>query len=37
MGRMRNEYRILDDRSEGKRFFGRPWRIWEHGNEVDLK
>jgi hypothetical protein len=37
MGEMRNAYRILVGKPEGKRPLGRPRRRWVDNIEVDLK
>jgi hypothetical protein len=34
--KMRNAYRILVGRSEGKRPFGRPKRKWENNIKTDV-
>jgi hypothetical protein len=37
MGEMKNTYRILVLKLEGKRPFGRPRRRWEDNIKIDLK
>jgi hypothetical protein len=37
MGKMRNAYKILVGKPEGKRPFGRPRRSWENNVKMDLK
>jgi hypothetical protein len=37
MGEMRNAYKILVIKSEGKRHFGRPRRRWEDNFKMDHK
>jgi hypothetical protein len=36
MGKMRNSYKILVGKPEGKRPLGRPRRRWEDNIEMDL-
>jgi hypothetical protein len=36
MGEMRNAYKILVGKPEGKRPFGRPVRTWENNIRMDL-
>jgi hypothetical protein len=36
MGAMRNAYKILVGKPEGKRPLGRPRHRWEHNTRVDL-
>jgi hypothetical protein len=33
---MRNEYKILVGRPQGKRPLGRPWRTWEDNIKMDF-
>jgi hypothetical protein len=37
MGEMRNVYKILVEKSEGKRPLGRPRRRWEDNIRMDLR
>jgi hypothetical protein len=37
MGEMRNNYKILVGKPEGKRSLGRPLRTWEDNIRVDLR
>jgi hypothetical protein len=37
MGEVRNVYRVLVGKPEGKRPLGRPRRRWEDGIRMDLK
>jgi hypothetical protein len=37
MGEMRNAYRILVGKPEGKRLLGRPRRIWVIKNKMNLR
>jgi hypothetical protein len=37
MGKRRCVYRVLVEKPEGKRPRGRPRRIWEENNEMDLQ
>jgi hypothetical protein len=37
MGKMRNAYKLLVGKPEGKRPFGRPRRIWEDNIKMDLR
>jgi hypothetical protein len=37
MGEMRNAYKILFGKSEGKRRFGRPRLRWEDNIRMDLR
>jgi hypothetical protein len=36
-GEMRNAYRILEGKREGKRPLGRPGRRWEDNIKMDLR
>jgi len=36
-GEMRNSYKILEGKSEGKRPLGRPGRRWEDNIRMDLR
>jgi hypothetical protein len=36
MGEVRNVYRVLVGKPDGKRPLGRPWRRWEDGVKMDL-
>jgi hypothetical protein len=36
-GEVRNMYKILVGKPEGKRLFGRPRHRWEDNTKVDLK
>jgi hypothetical protein len=31
-----NAYRVFDEKAEGKRPIGRPWRRWENNIEIDI-
>jgi hypothetical protein len=35
MGEMRNAYKILFRKPEGKRLLGRPWCRWENNIRMD--
>jgi hypothetical protein len=37
MGEMRNAYKILVEKAEGKRPLGRPGRRWEDNIKLDLR
>jgi hypothetical protein len=37
MGKMRNAYRILSRKPEGKRPVGRPWCRWENNIKMVLE
>jgi hypothetical protein len=37
MGEIRNAYRILVGKPEGKRPLGRPRRVWEDNIKMDLR
>ena len=37
MGEDRSAFNILTGKSTGKRYLGRPWRIWENNIRADLK
>jgi hypothetical protein len=37
MGQERNVYKVLMEKSEGKRPLGRPRRRWEDGIRIDLR
>jgi hypothetical protein len=37
MGASRGVYRVLVEKSEGKRLFGRPRRRWEDNIKMDLQ
>jgi hypothetical protein len=37
MGEMRNAYKILIGKPEGKRSLGRPWRRWDDNIKTDLR
>jgi hypothetical protein len=37
MGEIRNIYKILVGKPEGKRLLGRPRRRWEHKIRMDLR
>jgi hypothetical protein len=37
MGEMRNAYKILVEKPEGKRSLGRPRRRWEDNIKIDLR
>jgi hypothetical protein len=37
MEEMRNAYRILVGKPEGKRLLGRPWRRWKYNIRKDLR
>jgi hypothetical protein len=37
MGEMRNEYKIVVGKPEGKRPHGRLWRRWEDNIKIDLR
>jgi hypothetical protein len=37
MGEERNVYRVLMEKSEGKRPLGRPRSIWKGGIRMDLR
>jgi hypothetical protein len=37
MGKERNLYKVLVEKSKGKRQFGRPRRRWENGIRMDLE
>jgi len=37
MGELRNAYRMVVGKSEGKRPFGRPRRTWEYNIKMDLR
>jgi hypothetical protein len=34
---MRNAYRVMVQKPEGKKPLGRPWRGWESNMRVELK
>jgi hypothetical protein len=36
MGEERNAYKVLMGKPEGKRPLGKPRRMWEDGNRMDL-
>jgi hypothetical protein len=37
MGEMRNSYKILVEKPEGKRLLGRPGRGWEDNIRMDIR
>jgi hypothetical protein len=37
MGEMRNKYKIVDGKPEGKRTIGRPWRRWQDNINMNLR
>jgi len=37
MGQMRNAYKMLFEKPEGKRPLGRPWSRWEDNSRTDLR
>jgi hypothetical protein len=37
MGKVKNAYKILVRKPEGKRSLGRPWHRWRNGMKMDLE